>query len=153
MSGTNHTKPVFIIFLLLVAGLIIGLIISYVSLSYAEVRFNDRYSGGNQRAQLLFKAFKDMYTLATCIITINVFLLLGLLYIYVDAFRKTRSSFMLGLISFISVLFLQSLLSLPIIHALLGNTGYAVTTANILGVLPNMLETIALIILIYLSME
>jgi hypothetical protein len=54
---------------------------------------------------------------------------------------------MLGLLLFIGVLFVQSVLSLIIFPLSLGEN------LSLYEILPNMLESIALVILLYLSME
>ena len=141
------TKAIAIIIVLLIAGLAVGLVLSKVSVDYASRRAGERYK--NPQLQMLIRAFTDMYTLGTTIICINIFLLLGLLSIYADSFRKTKSSFIFGLLLFISVLFVQSIISLPILQSVLGQT----YIPSLAGVLPNIFETIALTILLYLSME
>jgi hypothetical protein len=146
------TKAIAILLVLLIIGLVIGFAIARISLNYAERKLNEKTGGGPQ-FQRFIQAFGDMYTLGTIFICINILLLLGLLYVYLDAFRKTSSSFMFGLLLFIGVLFVQSILSLPVLQAALGNTGYALSNTKLLEVLPNMFETLALIILFYLSME
>jgi len=146
------TKAIAILLVLIIIGLIVGFVIARASISYAERKLSEK-TGDNPRLQKFIEAFADMYTLGTIFICINILLLLGLLYIYVDAFRKTKSNFLFGLLLFIGVLFIQSILSLPILQAALGNTGYALSNTKLLEVLPNMFETLALIILFYLSME
>ncbi|HID25073.1 MAG TPA: hypothetical protein EYP23_01220 [Thermoplasmata archaeon] len=91
-----------------------------------------------------------MYTLATVIICMNLMLLLGLLGAYIQSYRETKSSFLLGLTMFLSVLVVQSILSLPIIHV---SVGIILYQSNLFTILPNLFEMIALIILFYLSME
>ena len=144
------TKAMVVIIVLLCAGLIVGLVVSKVSIDFAKSRMSERFENLGPQIQMLINTFIDMYTLGTSIICINIFLLLGLFFIYADSFRKTKSSFILGLLLFIGVLFVQSIISLPILHAAYGYTGY---TISLFGVLPNMFETIALVILLYLSME
>ena len=143
------TKAMAVIIVLLCVGLVVGLVVSKVSIDYASGKVSARY-GDNPKLQLLINAFVDMYTLGTTIICINIFLLLGLLFIYADSFRKTKSSFILGLLLFVGVLFVQSVVSLPILQSVLGVGWYS---PSLFGILPNMFETIALIILLYLSME
>jgi hypothetical protein len=91
-----------------------------------------------------------MYTLVTIIICMNLALLAGLLYNYYKTFRETYSSFIIGLMLFLGVLFVQSLLSLPVLQYTLGQT---ITDLGLVNVLPNLFETIALIILFYLGSE
>jgi hypothetical protein len=145
------TKAIAIIIVLLCVGLIVGGVISKISIDYAERTILEKWGEDiTPRVQRLIDALKDMYTLGTIIICTNIFLLLGLLFIYGNTLRKTKSSFIFGLLLFIGILFIQSIISLPILHATLGYLWYSV---SLFGVLPNMFETIALIILLYLSME
>ena len=113
------------------------------------ITIGGRLDGGGG-TQVLKRVFVDNYVLGTVIVCMNMFLLLGLLGSYISSFRRTKSSFLLGLVLFLGVLFMKSLLSLPFISILLGNSLYQ---SGIFSILPNMFETIALIILFYLSME
>ena len=134
------TKAIAIIILLLIVGMIVGLAVSQGSMNYAKRQNPDI----NQRVLSLIGT---LYTISISIFCINISLLLGLLWIYADSFRKTKSSFMLGLLLFIGVLFVQSILSLILFPLSLGEN------LSLYGILPNMFETIALTILLYLSME
>ncbi len=134
------TKAVVFIIVLFIIGLVIGLIISGISFEYAK-------SKGRNFEQRTTRMLANWYALNTIIICINISFLLGLLIIYIDTFKKTHSSFMLGLLLFISVLFVQSIVSLPLLHAAFGET------ISLSGTLPNLFEMIALSILLYLSME
>ena len=133
-------KAIAIIIVLLIVGMIVGLVISRVSMNYAR----EKYQGANQR---VLNLIGTLYALSMSILFINIALLLGLFWIYADSFRKTKSSFMLGLLLFIGVLFVQSILSLILFPVSLGEN------LSLYGILPNMFETLALIILLYLSME
>jgi len=133
-------KAIAIIIALLIVGMIVGLVISRVSMNYAR----EKYQGANQR---VLNLIGTLYALSMSILCINIALLLGLFWIYADSFRKTKSSFMLGLLLFIGVLFVQSILSLILFPVSLGEN------LSLYGILPNMFETLALIILLYLSME
>lgn len=133
-------KAIAIIILLLTIGMIAGLVISKVGMNYAIERNPDV----NQR---LLSLIGTLCTISVSIFCINISLLLGLLWIYADSFRKTKSSFMLGLLLFIGVLFVQSVLSLILFPLSLGEN------LSLYGILPNMFESIALVILLYLSME
>jgi len=140
-----NAKALAILFILLIVGAVIGITISLVSLGFLKLRF-----GSMEGARIIWRVFADNYMLGTIIICMNLSLLLGLLGSYVRSFRKTKSSFLLGLVLFLGVLFVQSLLNLPFLGILLTNSGYQ---SGLFSVLPNMFETIALIILFYLSME
>ena len=151
-------KAMLVLFLLLVIGVIIGLVISMIGIRIIESQISNRINGisGNaknwifQQVRQNFARFSEIYALVTIIICMNLMLLLGLLYSYIKSFRETYSNFILGLILFLSVLFIQSFLSLPIIHHSIGQT---ISDLGIVNVLPSLFETIALIILFYLSNE
>ena len=139
-------KAIAIIFILLIIGMVVGLILSYISIGFVEERARNL----NRNIEPYLNLYADMYTLHTTIICINIFLLIGLLGIYLDSFRKTHSTFIMGLILFLGVLLVQSILSLQVLHAV---ASAIKDIPGLLDVLPNMFETIALIILSYLSME
>ena len=63
------------------------------------------------------------YMAKTVISTVNSVLLLGLLAVYVDIYRKTGSEFTLGLIIFCVALLLNAVTSNPWVHQLLGYRG------------------------------
>ena len=138
-------KALTILFILLILGAVVGIIISLISLGFLKNRFVSI-----EGARVIWRVFADNYMLGTIIICMNLSLILGLLGSYINSFRRTKSSFLLGLVLFLGVLFVQSLLSLPFLGILLTNSGYQ---SGIFSILPNMFETIALIILFYLSME
>jgi len=140
------TKAIAIIVILLFVGMVVGVVISYASTEYVGQRVENL----NKNIRQYVQALRDMYTLHTTIICINIFLLLGLVWIYADTFRKTKSSFIFGLLLFVGVLFVQSIVSLPVLQASLGFLRYI---PSLFEVLPNLFETIALTILLYLSME
>ena len=143
MRDNPTAKFTLIIVALLLAGLIFGAIIANKTFSKIEKRIEEKYG------RKVVEAVKQTYIFKTVIVAINIFLLLGLLALYISSFLKTSSNFMLGLSIFIGVLFIQSILSLPILHAALG----AIPSFGLLGALSNIFETIALVILFYLSME
>ena len=94
---------------------------------------------------------------------VDIILLLGILWIYLDSYRKTKSSFMLGLTFFIGVLFTRSIVTLVTIHSLFIEYVRAIpvlTKAFVIGggfgtfsFFLNIFEIIAISILLYLSME
>lgn len=74
---------------------------------------------------------------------ISIGLLLGLLIIFVGTWRKTRAPFTLGLVIFVGVLLLEDLVRVRRIAGIHGGPG--------LVVLPELLELIALAVLLYLA--
>ena len=158
-SGMDpKAKALAILFILLVSGVVIGILISVVSLNFLENRV-----GSGDLIKALWRPFANNFTLETIMICMNLSLLLGLLISYMGSFRKTSSGFLLGLVLFLTVLFVQSVLSLPILDLIItiGSVDARMGFSSILisyqsaifSFISNIFETIALIILYYLSME
>jgi len=156
-------KAIAILFLLLILGVVIGLVISHYSLESIDKRqkativfFKGDFSIkqlnqlSTPQAQAIWNDFKETYALVTIVICMNLAMLVGLLGLYLDGFRKTKSSFMMGLSMFLGVLFVQSLFSLPSLQLYLGQS---LSDLGLYHIIPNIFETIALIIFFYLSME
>ena len=151
-------KAIAILFLLLVIGVVIGLVVSFFGLRIIDRQITERIKDVTQGSQPWvvdqikqnWNRFSDMYRMITIIICMNLSLLFGLLYTYFKSFTQTYSPFLMGLVLFLCVLFVQSLLSLPIIQHLVGQT---ISDIGLFNVLPNLFETLALIILFYLSSE
>ncbi|MEM1586384.1 MAG: hypothetical protein QXX99_04935 [Candidatus Bathyarchaeia archaeon] len=90
------------------------------------------------------------YTARSIITTVNVTLVLILLMVYMDAYKKTGAQFALGLIIFSLILLLYTLSSNPFIQMLFGFRAFGLGP---FAMLPDMLALIALIILLYLSLK
>ena len=151
-------KTLLMLFMLLVAGTIIGIIVSIISLSalYEKV-------GQSEKIAEIWSSFSTNFTIETIIVCINLVLLIALIWSYRSDFKKTKSPFILGLIVFFLVLLIQSLLSLPLLNLLTSVVtigarqglfyillGYQ---SAIFSIIAHFFETIALIILFYLSMR
>ena len=87
----------------------------------------------------------------TIITTANVVLLVLLLAIYIRSYAQIKSKFTLGLMIFAFLLLLQAVISTPCIHS--ATRGYRMCLIGPLDVIPDLLEFIALMVLIYLSSE
>lgn len=90
------------------------------------------------------------YTLKTVISTVNATLLVSLLAIYVDIYRKVRSDFTVGLIIFAATLLLYALSSNPIVHWIFGFMAFGLGP---FAMLPDLFTCIALIVLLYLALK
>lgn len=90
------------------------------------------------------------YTAKSVISTVNVALVLVLLLIYVDVYRKTKAQFSVGLIIFSLVLLFYTLSSNPFMHMLFGFRAFGLGP---FAMLPDALTFAALIILLYLSLK
>jgi hypothetical protein len=88
--------------------------------------------------------------LKTAISFINIGLILPLFVIYAGLYRKMRSSFPLGLLAVIFALGMYAVTSNPLIIGLLGGrTG----DIGLFQIIPDLCATVALIILIRISLE
>jgi hypothetical protein len=151
-------KAILMLFILLIIGVIIGLIVSFGSLGILQRRIGDI-----DTIRLIWGAFSTNFIIDSIIICMNLTLLSGLFWSYKNSFKKTQSPFLLGLILFITVLFIQSFLSLPILNVLTsvmtigakqGFTNILLTYQSaIFSIIAHFFETIALIILYHLSNE
>lgn len=143
MEIDPKAKATIILVILLVVGLVLGSIIAATTFSKFEKKIEERLG---RRA---VGTIRQIYVFTSVINMINISLLSGLLAVYINSFLKTSSNFLLGLSIFIGVLLIQSILSLPVLHAIFAATlGF-----SLIEVLQNIFESIALIILFYLSME
>ena len=108
------SKAILMLFVFLVIGVVIGLILSFGSLGVLQKRI-----GSIEEYRATWNAFSTNFIFETIFISINRSLLFGLLWSYKKDFSKTHSPFLLGLIMFLLVLFIQSLLNLPILNILI----------------------------------
>jgi hypothetical protein len=90
------------------------------------------------------------YTVQMVLSTVNVGILLFLLTIYVDIYRKTRSPFTIGLIIFSSVFLLRTLSANPLFMWVFGFRAFGLGP---FAFLPDLFEFIALTVLLYLSVK
>ncbi len=154
----SENKTILLLFTLLVIGAIIGLIVSFASLAFLQRRI-----GSIQEYRAVWDAFKTNFTFDTILICMNLSLLSGLLWGYKRDYKQTKSPFLLGLVLFLLVLLVQSLFSLPILNLFISlieigvKQGFVYTLlaykSSIFGMLAHFFETVALIILFYLSRE
>ena len=82
--------------------------------------------------------------------TFNIALLTALFVIYIKAYSKIKANFTLGLSLFILVMLIQEIASYPLIHISFGFSGVALGPFYII---PKILESIAIVIFFYLSVE
>ncbi len=87
----------------------------------------------------------------TVMTTANVVLLVILLAIYVQSYAQIKSKFTLGLMIFASLLLLQAVILTPGMHA--AACGRRMYVVGPLDVIPDILEFMALLMLLHLSSE
>jgi hypothetical protein len=153
-----QSKTIMMLFVILFIGAIIGLFVALGSLFFLQRRI-----GSIQEFRAVWYAFRTNFIFDTIIICMNLSLLSGLLWSYKKGYTKTQSPFLLGLVLFLLVLFVQSLLSLPILNLITSlieigaKQGFAYILlsykSSIFGIIAHFFETVALVILFYLSQE
>lgn len=89
-------------------------------------------------------------TAGTIISIVNITLAIALLVIYINTYRETKSEFTIGLIIVMVVLFLYAFTSNPLIQ---WGFKYHAYGLGPFVVLPNLFATIALVVLLYLSLK
>ena len=154
-----NTKAIVTILGLIVIGIIIGYVISIFSLQIIITELNKLPVQINP---IRIERSVNYYTGALVCLGIEILLLIGLLYMYCDSYRKTKSRFLIVLNMFILALFIRSILSVvslqnvateyikvsPYVSRTFLTPGF-----NELNFVVYIFEIIALSILLYLSME
>jgi len=90
------------------------------------------------------------YIAKTVISTINAIILIFLIFVYIDIYRKTRSEFTVGLVIFSATLLLYALTSNPIV---IRAFGFRLFGLGPFALLPDFFTLAALIVLLYLSIK
>jgi hypothetical protein len=90
------------------------------------------------------------YKIKTILSSINATLLVFLLATYVDMYKKIQSEFTIGLILFSLILLLYALSSNPLLQWLFGYRAFGLGP---FAMLPDMFTTLALAVLLYLTMK
>jgi hypothetical protein len=90
------------------------------------------------------------YKIKTILSSINATLLVFLLVTYADMYRKLKSEFTIGLILFSLILLLYALTSNPLLQWVFGYQAFGLGP---FAMLPDMFTTLALVVLLYLTMK
>ena len=153
-------KGLIVIASLIFIGIVVGFIFSTIGFNSIKDAIQQ---SGYQTTDVQERRFSLIYTASMIINCVDIILLIGILWIYLDSYRKTKSSFMLGLTFFIGVLFTRSIVTLVTVHSLFIEYVRAIpvlTKAFVIGggfgtfsFFLNVFEIIAICILLYLSME
>lgn len=152
-------KAIITIVVLIVIGIILGYVISLLSL---EIIMTELDKLPIQIPSIRIERSITYYTGALICLAIQITLLIGLLYAYVDSYRQTKSEFLIGLNTFIIALLIRSILSVVSLHNIA--TEYIRFTPFVsrtfltpgfseLNFVVYVFEIIALSILLYLSLK
>jgi hypothetical protein len=154
------TKARVVVIALIFIGLIVGLVASGISINLA----NEAVGNIDPDTQQFVRDLAGTHYWGISIICMDIFLLVGLILVYILTFRKTKSRFVFALLIFLGALLMKSIVSLPLLHyslvksvislpvtqATLGSAGPGF---GLIVVISYMFEILAMSVLLYLSME
>lgn len=163
-----NKKAIKIILLLFIFGIITGLILSAIFINEANQRIDEWYNHfpfGDYLGPL--KASEIILpSLGIIIFCISIFLLIGLIIVYIKIFLKTNSKYITGLLFFLAPLFIQSILLVNTLRSLFispaipedfgplqETIGFGFGGLGGIIVMVSIFEIIGLSILLYLSTE
>jgi hypothetical protein len=152
-------KSIIIIFVLIIIGIVVGYLISAFSLQIIIAELNKLPI---KIDTIRINRSINYYTGALVCVAVEILLLIGILFVYLNSYRKTKSWFLLGLNVFILALFIRSFLSVINIHNMASehirispyiSRTFLTPGFNELNFVAYAFEIIALSVLLYLSME
>jgi hypothetical protein len=140
-------------FILLLSALMLGMAISQCVPCLGQPERPRRPFGWDISPEELerLRALLPYYFTAKAIIdTINSVLILGIVAIHINIYRRTGTKFSLGLVLFSTAFLLYAVVANPLVHRLLGfrRIGFGP-----LFIIPDLLTLIASAVLIYLSRQ
>ncbi len=144
-SQTNNSLKIWLVIIvtLIVIAFLAALWASYTlpSSQFPERPLPSQYIRGD---------FEFFYVAQTVLSTVNVVLLIFLLTIYVDVYRKTQSQFTIGLIIFSAVFLVRAVAANPLFMRAFGYIAFGLGP---FALLPDLFEFVALTVLLYLSIK
>lgn len=141
----NKRTLVGIYFVSVILAIISGVILSEILL--------ENFSGAGLPFPIpaeYIPALKIMMSFKTVISFVNITLIFLMLGIYIDLYRKIKSNFTAGLLLLIIVLLMNAMSSNPLIFLRFDGAFFG---PNMVFIIPDVLSTIALTVLFYLSLE
>ncbi len=130
--------------------LIILIVVAFFTVIWAISHLPRPLPWTTRRSTSVYGDRELYYTVKIVLSMINVTLLSILLIIYIDMYKKTKSEFTIGLITFSLVLLLNALTSNPVVHWLFGFRAYGLGP---FAMLPDLFTFVASIILLYLTLK
>lgn len=158
-------KSFLFIILLIIIGFIIGQIIGSISSSYLIEQIEGRGYHPNPNFELTtnqINQIKRGYTIITTILCIDIALLIGLIYVYINSYLKIKSNYLIGFVLFVGVFLIKSISNLIALTPIISEPVRAAPLSipplfkGIYGPFGSyfmIFEIIAICILIYLSRE
>ncbi|MCL7401041.1 MAG: hypothetical protein LZ163_05745 [Thaumarchaeota archaeon] len=145
MSQRSKTWLLLILLPILVIAVVLAMIWAATKFWYLQFLLHPRHP-----YIIILGDIELFYIAKTVFSTINMVLLIILLTVYVDIYRKTRSEFTIGLIIFSVILFLYALTSNPMVMLAFGFRPFGLGP---FALLPELFTFAALIVLLYLSVR
>jgi len=170
-SPTYNKKAIKMIILLIILGIITGIILSYLFIDEANQRIenigqNDRpfFPDNNYNSEQLTISDIFLPSAGVVIVCISTYLIFGLIITYIKIFLKTNSRYIVGLLFFLTPLFIQSIFSVNTLRSLFVSSaipyfhiresiGFGFGGLGGIIVIISVFEIIGLSILLYLSSE
>jgi hypothetical protein len=160
-------RSILFIIILIIIGFIIGQIIGYIGGSYLieNIEGTGDYYTGPLHFELTTEQISQIisaYTIFTSILCVNIALLFGLIYVFINTYLKIRSNYLIGFVIFVGVFLIKSISNLIASTHLIGEPIRAAPLAidpllkgmfGPYGSYFTIFEIIAICILIYLSRE
>ena len=165
MNINPKVRSVIFITGLIVIGIIIGQFVSYLSSPYLLEEIQGQRDHHFPPFELTDDQKQDIingYTRVSMILSTEIVLLCGLIYIFAQTYRKTRSSYLIGFVIFVGVFLLKSVSYFMAITPLFRDPIRAAPISiepllggffGPFGIYFNIFEIVAICILIYLSRE
>jgi hypothetical protein len=173
---TYNKKAIGLLIVLLIGGIVLGLILSNIFVTEANSRiqhFADEFGDFIPpdipdfpfRVTPLTTAEVFLPTLGVIVVCISIFLLIGLIAVYLKIFAKTKSKYIVGLLFVLVPLFIQAIFSvrtlqslfvssaIPFGHGFRESIGFEWGGLGQIIVVVSIFESVGLAILLYLSNE
>ncbi len=145
-SHMNKNRKILLVIIVAVIA------IAIVAAIWASYSFTFPVSDFGERrfppSDYIFGDLELFYVAQTVLSTVNVALLIFLLTLYVDIYKKTRSQFTLGLIIFSMAFLFRTLTANPMFMWVFGFKAFGLGP---FALLPDVFELLALSVLLYLS--
>ena len=166
-----NKKAVRMILILIILGVITGSLLSLLFISeanqtigYMEYEYKPFLPGEEYRSGRLATTEIILPSLGVMIVCISTFLLLGLIIVYIKIFLTTSSKYIVGLLFFLTPLFIQSIFSVNTLRSLFvspaipynqiqQSIGFGFGGLGGILIMVSIFEIIGLSILLYLSSE
>jgi hypothetical protein len=138
----RNVRYVLILATIVVVALVAGL---WADSTYQPPPFTERF-----RPPHILSDLEPYYVVKSVVSAVNLALLIFLMIIYIDIYRKTRSEFTIGLMIFSMIFLLTTLASSPFV---ISTFGLQARGLGPFSMLPDVFTCFALLVLLYLSVK